>query len=184
MSDLQPSTLPTPKRARRAQPWANRIVGYGEEAPDQLLANPKNWRIHPKPQQDALSGVLHEVGVVQNILVNRTTGNVVDGHLRVALAISENQPLIPVTYVELSEAEEAEILATLDPLAAMAATDKDQLEALLREVASGDDAVTAMLADLAAKSGLIIPEPREYDEGVEGEVEWNECPSCGHRWPK
>ena len=172
MSDLQPSTLPTPKRARRAQPWVNRIVGYGEEAPDQLLANPKNWRIHPKPQQDALSGVLHEVGVVQNILVNRTTG------------ISENQPLIPVTYVELSEAEEAEILATLDPLAAMAATDKDQLEALLREVASGDDAVTAMLADLAAKSGLIIPEPREYDEGVEGEVEWNECPSCGHRWPK
>ena len=167
MSDLQPSTLPTPKRARRAQPWVNRIVGYGEEAPDQLLANPKNWRIHPKPQQDALSGVLHEVGVVQNILVNRTTGNVVDGHLRVALAISENQPLIPVTYVELSEAEEAEILATLDPLAAMAATDKDQLEALLREVSSGDDAVTAMLADMAAKSGIDYGKPVGEDPGAQ-----------------
>ncbi len=28
----------------------------GEEAPDQLLANPANWRIHPKAQQDALAG--------------------------------------------------------------------------------------------------------------------------------
>src|SRR6266704_2927845 len=34
--------------------WRNRIVGHGEEDPEQLLANPKNWRIHPKNQQDAL----------------------------------------------------------------------------------------------------------------------------------
>ncbi len=25
--------------------WQNRIVGYGEEAPDQLMANPDNWRV-------------------------------------------------------------------------------------------------------------------------------------------
>ena len=24
----------------------------------------------------------------------------------------------------------------------------------------------------------------EYDESVADEVEWNECPECGHRWPK
>ena len=35
--------------------WVNRIVGTGEEAPDQLLANPRNWRVHPKAQQDALA---------------------------------------------------------------------------------------------------------------------------------
>ena len=39
--------------AKTATAWRNRIVGHGEEAPDQLLANPKNWRIHPKAQQDA-----------------------------------------------------------------------------------------------------------------------------------
>ena len=38
--------------------WRNRIIGSGEEAPDQLLANPANWRIHPKAQQDALAGAL------------------------------------------------------------------------------------------------------------------------------
>lgn len=75
--------------AKVKQPdWRNRIVGYGMEDADQLLANPANWRIHPKHQQDALSGVLNEIGWVQNILVNKTTGHVVDGHLRAALAIT------------------------------------------------------------------------------------------------
>jgi 3'-phosphoadenosine 5'-phosphosulfate sulfotransferase (PAPS reductase)/FAD synthetase len=131
-----------------ARLWRNRIVGYGEEVPDQLLANAKNWRIHPKGQQDALSGVLRDVGIVQNIIVNKRTGMVVDGHLRASLAISNNQPTIPVTYVDLDEAEEAEILVTLDPIGAMAAADKEKLDGLLREVSSGEAGVQKMLADL------------------------------------
>jgi len=134
--------------------WRNRIVGYGEEDPGMLVANPKNWRVHPKVQQDALNGVLRDVGVVQNIIVNRTTGHVVDGHLRVALAIREKHPSIPVTYLELSEAEEAEVLATLDPLSAMAATDKDQLDALLRDVSTADANVMSMLASLGERKSL------------------------------
>ena len=43
--------------------WRNRIVGYSEEEPDQLLANPSNWRIHPAAQAEALKGVLAEVGI-------------------------------------------------------------------------------------------------------------------------
>src|SRR5690606_4570024 len=57
-----------------ARNWQNRIVGSGEEAPDQLLANPANWRIHPQAQQDALAGVLSEVGWVQQVIVNQRTG--------------------------------------------------------------------------------------------------------------
>ena len=67
--------------------WRNRIAGSGEESPDQLLANPRNFRRHPKHQQDALRGVLAEVGWVQDVIVNRTTGHLVDGHLRVELAM-------------------------------------------------------------------------------------------------
>ncbi len=147
------------------QPWKNRIVGYGEEQPEQLLANPRNFRIHPKPQQDALLGVMREVGVVDDVIVNQRTGFVVDGHLRVALAISEHQPSIPVKYVDLSEAEEALILATFDPISALAAADKSQLDALLREVQSGEAGVQAMLADLAKQSGLDYgAEPKEAPE--------------------
>ncbi|KKM17279.1 hypothetical protein LCGC14_1677400, partial [marine sediment metagenome] len=137
-----------------APAWPNRIVGHGEEAPDQLLANPRNWRIHPKAQQDALAGVMDQVGWVQEITVNRVTGFVVDGHLRVAMAISREEPMVPVRYVDLSEEEEALVLATLDPLAGMAATAKDALEALLADVQPGSDAVTALLEDVARGAGL------------------------------
>jgi hypothetical protein len=59
--------------------------------PDQLLANPRNWRIHPKAQQEALAAVLDQVGWVQDIIVNQRTGHVVDGHARIALAISKQE---------------------------------------------------------------------------------------------
>ncbi len=129
--------------------WRNRIVGSGEEPPEQLLANPANWRTHPREQQAALAGALAEVGWVGQVLVNRTTGHVVDGHLRVELAISRGEPRVPVLYVELTEAEEHLVLATLDPLAAMATAEKDALAALLADLETGDAALARMLADLA-----------------------------------
>ncbi len=76
-------------------PWRNRIVGTGDEAPDQLLANPKNWRIHPSAQQGALASVLDDVGWVGQVLVNRRTGHLVDGHLRVELALSRQELSVP-----------------------------------------------------------------------------------------
>ncbi len=134
--------------------WRNRIVGSGEEAPEQLLANPANWRTHPREQQEALAGALAEVGWVGQVLVNRTTGHVVDGHLRVELAISRAEPSVPVLYVELSEAEEHLVLATLDPLAAMATAEKDALAALLAGLETDDVALARMLADLADSHGI------------------------------
>ena len=135
--------------------WQSRIIGHGEEQPDQLLANPANWRIHPEAQQKALAGVLDEVGWVQDVIVNQRTGHLVDGHLRVALAMRRDEPSIPVVYVDLSEAEESVILATLDPLSAMAVADKGKLDELLRDVSTGDAAVMAMLEDLAKRAGVV-----------------------------
>ena len=79
----------TSKPQKQNQPiWQNRIIGEDLVDADQLLANPRNWHIHPKGQQDALTGVLDQVGWVQRCIVNQRTGFVVDGHARIALAIS------------------------------------------------------------------------------------------------
>lgn len=131
-----------------ARNWQNRIIGSGTEDPSQLVANPRNWRIHPKPQQDSLSDVLERVGWVQQVLVNKVTGNVVDGHLRVELALSRGEPSVPVLYVELDPSEEALVLATLDPLSSMAAVDEEKLRELLDEVAVTGD-LEAILAEMA-----------------------------------
>jgi DNA modification methylase len=134
--------------------WRNRIVGHADVAPAELVPNPRNWRSHPAEQQRALAGALGEIGWVAEVLVNRTTGHVVDGHLRIELALARHEPTVPVTYVELSEDEERLVLASLDPLAAMATAEQDALEALLAGLAPDDEALAALLADLAEQHGI------------------------------
>jgi len=87
--------------------WRNRITGHGKESPDQLLANPRNWRTHPPGQLDALAGALDEVGWVQRVLVNRRTGLVVDGHARIELARARGELSVPVLYVDLRRRNES-----------------------------------------------------------------------------
>ena len=178
--------------------WANRIVGYGEEDPTQLLAHPHNWRIHPKYQQDALAGALDEVGWIDEVTVNKRTGYVVDGHLRAALAISKGEATVPVKYVDLSEEEEAYVIATKDPIAAMAAADSEILADLLAQVRTEDAAVQKLLNEVAAEAGVVIgdeppedPEP-QIDRAAELQEKWGVktgdvwgmgaytvCPKCG-----
>ena len=147
-----------------AAPWRNRIVGTGDEAPDQLLANPRNWRIHPKAQQGALASVLDDVGWVGQVLVNRQTGHLVDGHLRVELALRREEPSVPVTYVDLSEAEEALVLASLDPLAAMAVADPTKLRELLDGMTISTTDLMAMLASLMPKDRTGKTDPDDIPE--------------------
>src|SRR4029453_6975894 len=111
-------------------PWRNRIVGHADVPPEELVPNPRNWRTHPEEQGRALSGALAEVGWVAEVIVNRTTGRVVDGHLRIDLALARQELSVPVTYVELSEDEERVVLATLDPIGAMADAEALALESL------------------------------------------------------
>jgi len=151
--------------------WRSRIVGTGEEAPGALIANERNWRTHPKAQRAALAGVLDEVGYVATVLVNRRTGRLVDGHLRVDLALSRREAAIPVTYVDLSPEEEAIVLASLDPLSAMAGTDDEKIRALLASVSIESEALAAMLAGLAPRvttAGLTDPDdiPEPPDEAT------------------
>lgn len=170
---------------QRATEWRNRIVGEGEEAPDQLLANPANWRVHPKAQQDALAGVLDEVGWVQRVIVNQRTGHLVDGHLRVALALRDDAATVPVLYVDLDEAEEKLVLATIDPVAALAVPDAEKLRDLLNDVQTGNAAVQQMLADLGAESGAVVPDFAPVGEDEQGRLDQKApvtCPECGHEF--
>lgn len=171
---------PKPKPAPSTPPdapvrWRNRIVGEDLVDADQLLANPRNWRVHPKAQQDALEGVLREVGWVQRVIVNQRTGFVVDGHARVAMAISRGEH-VPVVYVDLSEEEEALVLATLDPLSAMAGTDQDLLDQLKAGMSAEHLGLFAATdRDLAGGSGgpgsVDAPEP-QIDRAEELLAKW------------
>lgn len=148
--------------------FRSRIVGEGVEAPDQLLANPLNWRRHPRAQQEALEGMLRAVGWVQRVIVNRRTGHLVDGHLRVEVALRRGEPAVPVLYVDLTEEEERIVLAAIDPIGGLAEADDAALDALLQGLESGDAALDAFLDSLRAVDA-VEPEPglTEDDEAPE-----------------
>jgi len=55
-----------------------------------------------------------------------------------------------------SEEDEAKILATLDPLAAMAKTDREQLDSLIGGVETSDQAVQAMLDGLSSADAALM----------------------------
>lgn len=73
-----------------------------------------------------MTGILDDVGFVASVIVNRATGLILDGHMRVELAAANGEQ-VPVDYVELSVDEERKMLALLDPIGAMATVDADAM---------------------------------------------------------
>jgi len=134
--------------------WRNRIVGGGVKPASAFRPNPLNWRTHPAVQQMALGGVMSEVGWVQQVVVNKTTGNLLDGHLRVEMALERGED-VPYVEVEVSESEEHLILATLDPIGALAEVDADRQARLLELIGSTQDqSLNDLLDGMAALDPL------------------------------
>jgi hypothetical protein len=121
----------------------------------ELMPNPKNWRTHPKEQQDALKGVLAEVGMADAVLARELADGslmLIDGHMRAEVVGSS---MVPVLVLDVNEEEADKLLATIDPIAGMAETNSQALSELLAQMSSDSEAVTSMLAELAKSSGIL-----------------------------
>lgn len=104
------------------------------------------WVDHPKVQDAASS----EAGNVDLI---------VDGHMRVALAIREGESPIPVDYVDLSDEEVAVVLATYDPIGALAEKDAARYEALVAGIAAEGDGLIDLIEQLRETDRRNAPIP-------------------------
>jgi hypothetical protein len=118
-----------------------------------LRPNPRNWRVHPQSQHDALRGVLAEVGYANALLARELADGslmLIDGHLR---AETTPEAIVPVLVLDVDEADADKILLTHDPLAGMATVADAQLQSLLGDVETQSEAVRAMLTSLAGELG-------------------------------
>jgi ParB-like chromosome segregation protein Spo0J len=145
----------------------NRVKSLRMVPASDLRPNPKNWRTHPKAQQDALRGVLAEVGLADACLARELPDGslmLIDGHLR---AETLGNGDVPVLILDVNEAEADKLLATLDPLAAMAESDAVKLDELLRNVDTGSEALQKMMAATASDAGLYqeLSKPIGDDDG-------------------
>jgi hypothetical protein len=133
-----------------ARHWKNNIVGHAEVDPATLLPHPENWRLHPDLQQDMMRGALNDLGWLQSVTVSQRTGHLLDGHMRVILALNAGEPTVPVEYVDVTPQEERKALATINPLAELFVANQSALSAVLDQVPTGEDALDALFAKLRA----------------------------------
>jgi hypothetical protein len=156
----------------------------------ELLPNPKNWRTHPETQSDALKGVLSDIGFADAVIARETPDGLMllDGHLRTEVATDTE---IPVLIVDLNDDEADKVLATFDPLGAMAGQDQQQLQSLLGGITSENDSVSQLLASLIdGYESFVIPEPEpaeelfDIDEQIEKveDEEYEPTVSLGEIW--
>jgi DNA modification methylase len=114
--------------------------------PEELGENPRNWRRHPNAQKVAMREVLAEVGWAGAALYNKITGRLIDGHLRKKV-VKKGQK-IPVLVGSWTEEQEAKILLTLDPIAAMATADRGAIDELIASVKFESSTLNSILETL------------------------------------
>jgi hypothetical protein len=139
----------------------NRIKELREVKASDLIANPKNWRRHPKAQAEALRGLLGEIGYADALLARELADGrlmLIDGHLRAE--ITPNM-MLPVLVLDLTDVEADKLLLTLDPLAGLAQTDSERIKELLATVETDSEAVGALLEIIADQAGVELTQPEQ-----------------------
>ena len=143
----------------------NRIKSLIHVKASELIPNEKNWRTHPAKQQAALKGLLSDIGIADAVLVRKVKAGyqLIDGHLR--KEVLGGDTMVPALVLDLNDEESDKLLATLDPLAAMAGRNNELLSSLLSSVKTDDAGLQKMLEDMGksfsiASEDQVDPLPR------------------------
>jgi hypothetical protein len=153
----------------------------------ELMPNAKNWRRHPREQKTALRALLNEIGYADALIARELPDGrleLLDGHLRAETTPDE---LVPVLVLDVTEEEGDKILATLDPMALMAQTDEEQMQALLAKLQFESPALGPLLERMAGEQAwqaiglpeLTDPEVR-LERAAELQAKWGT--GAGQLW--
>jgi hypothetical protein len=117
-----------------------------------LRPNARNWRLHPPAQQDALRGILAEVGYANALLVRPLEDGsleLIDGHLR---AETTPDTEVPVLVLDVTAEEADKLLAVHDPLANMAEADPARLGELVSGISTQSAALQGLIDRLSQEA--------------------------------
>lgn len=118
--------------------------------PADLADNEQNYKTHPSAQLLAMRAALAEVGWAGALLFNERTRRLIDGHARKKVARKGEK--VPVLVGSWSEEDEAKLLASFDPIGAMAQIDRDAFQALLGSVEFESSAIASLLESFASEA--------------------------------
>ena len=130
-----------------------------------LDENPLNWRRHSPEQLQSIRDLLNDpdVGWAGACLYNERTKRLIDGHAR--KTVTDPKQVLPVLVGDWSEEAEKKILATLDPVGAMAQGDSEAYAKLVEMV----NAESLWVRDLIhnTQAGLVAAEVDDPEEQLE-----------------
>jgi DNA modification methylase len=159
-----PPATPTHNTSAGRTQFRNRIIGLRYIKASELVKNPQNHRLHGDEQHGVVRAVLSDIGYAAALIAyQRADGAyvLIDGHLR--LDLSPDQ-LLPVLLLDVDEAEANKLLATLDPLSAMAGSDGARLEALIATIQTDNPSLRDFLDRLVEQQRTNILNPADLLE--------------------
>ncbi len=147
----------------------DRIREFRRMPANAIRPHPENWRTHGKHQLAALRGVLEQIGFAGAVLAFEDPEwglTCIDGHARETLM---GEADVPVLVTDLTREEARTVLATFDPIGALAGADDERLAEILSGVETDSEAVQKMLAMLAKEHGVLKP-GEESDVDAEPQI--------------
>ena len=146
--------------------------------------NPRKDLQPGDPEYKAIKRSLDDYGLIEPLIWNQRTGNLVGGHQRFKILTSEGATELPVSIVDLSPAEEKALNLALNRV--QGAWDDDKLAGLLEElIASGQDPASTGFSEKDIERILGQFEAIEFEEmeaepgNGEAKEPKHHCPKCG-----
>ena len=164
--------------------WRDRVKEMKRVKSSELLANPRNWREHPADQKSAMQGVLDEIGIAGALIARETDEGLelIDGHLRTEMMDSDTE--WPVLVLDVNKEEADTLLATIDPIAAMANRNNENLADLLAGIETETEELSALLDNLRGELPIDVEGGRTVDSPLSewyGMPEFDQPDATGER---
>ncbi len=154
--------------AKRAPSIRDRVKELVRVRAGDLVEHPGNWRTHPKAQLDNEWATRRmPVNIALHVIQELAKRIFMDdarllhqkwlaGTINAVNEAHDRDPdaKVPVLVLDVTAAEADKLLATMDPISAMAGRNQDALADLLAKVKTEDEALKRMLADLGGPPQL------------------------------
>lgn len=142
--------------------WRSRIVKYGKIRADQIVPHPLNPRKHPIEQRKAVEASFDVLGQIAPIAINVNNGYLIDGEERSWLALAQgDETEVDAYWVDLTEEEHLLALTIFDRITYMAQYDRENVEELLRDINTDNDALQALLDQMAEENNISLDDDNE-----------------------
>jgi len=146
---------------------------------------PYNPRLDLKPgdaEYEKIKRSITEFDLVEPLVWNKQTGNLVGGHQRLKVLKEQGIKEIEVSVVDLEPSKEKALNIALNK--AQGDWDFPKLKDLLQELDTGEFDIGITGFDTDEIETLMTQffnpdEQKEYDENIETT---NKCPKCGYEW--